>query len=157
MSCNQRCAHKAHHYRQILRVPADGRPALILAQIEQLYHGLLTASIAARHSKARVRMLLDVDDLQSYLQYAFNHYSSTLASPFDFVQASFINSPIPPDFGGNILKLAINVMDVLLGRASAKTIFRELSWMVASCIMFDSARRNKVGEFIDICFNFLSN
>ena len=131
---------------QILRVPADGRPALMLTQVEKLYHGILTACIASRLSKASLRMLLDVDDLQSYLQYAFNHYSGTLSSPFDFVQASFTNSPIPPDFGGNILKLAINMMNHLEERVRAKTIFTELSYMVASCIMFDSARHNIRGK-----------
>ena len=45
----------------------------------------------------------------------FNSRSTTFAcdldNPFDFVQASFTNSPIPQDFGGNILKLAINLME----------------------------------------------
>jgi hypothetical protein len=118
----------------------------MLSQIEKLYHGILTACIASRSSKANLRMLLDVDDLQSYLQYAFNHYSGTLSSPFDFVQASFMNSPIPPDFGGNILKLAINMMDHLGERIQAKPIFAELSFIVASCIMFDSARNNIRGK-----------
>src|SRR5215469_13522421 len=118
----------------------------MLSQIEKLYHGILIACIASRSSKANLRMLLDVDDLQFYLQYAFNHFSGTLSSPFDFVQASFMNSPIPPDFGGNILKLAINMMDHLGDRVRAKTIFTELSFIVASCIMFDSARHNKLGK-----------
>jgi len=65
-----------------------------------------------RDNKSYLRMLLDVEGLQSYLTYAFGHFSGTLESPFDFVQASFINSPIPANFGGNILKLAISVKDV---------------------------------------------
>jgi hypothetical protein len=81
-------------------------------QVDKLYRGLLSASIAARGNKATLRVLLDVEDLQSYLEHAFSHYSGTLKYPFDFVQASFINSPIPQDFGGNILKLAINIADV---------------------------------------------
>lgn len=100
-------------------------------------------------------MLLDVDDLQSYLQYAFNHYSGTLSSPFDFVQASFTNSPIPPDFGGNILKLAINMMDHLGDRVRAKTIFVELSYIVASCIMFDSARHNIRGKVSVVVYGYV--
>lgn len=130
---------------QILRVPADGRPKLMQQQVEKLYSGILTACIAARGHKSNLRMLLDVQDLQSYLQYAFQHYSGTLETPFDFVQASFNNSPIPPDFGGNILKLALNLMDVCKERATAGRIFQALSLMVASCIMFDSIRYNKLG------------
>jgi hypothetical protein len=85
-------------------------------------------------------MLLDADELQPYLQTAFDHFASNLDTPFDFVQASFSNSPIPLDFGGNILKLAINLMEVWKNKADGSTIFVELSYMVASCIMLDSAR-----------------
>ena len=85
-------------------------------------------------------MLLDADELQPYLQFAFDHFACDLDSPFDFVQASFINSPIPFNFGGNILKLAINLMEVCENQIDGRTLFTELSYMVASCIMLDSAR-----------------
>ena len=93
-------------------------------------------------------MLLDAEELQSYLQCAFDHFARTLETPFDFVQASFSNSPIPLDFGGNILKLAINLMEVWENRADAQMIFQELSYMVASCIMLDSARHKTRGIYI---------
>jgi patatin-like phospholipase/acyl hydrolase len=130
---------------QILRIPEEGRPRLIEDQVGKLYHGILTASIAAQSNKAMLRMLLDVEDLQAYLEHAFSHFSGTLDFPFDFVQASFINSPIPPDFGGNILKLAINIMDVWKGEADGASIFQALSYMVASCIMIETTRNNKPG------------
>jgi predicted acylesterase/phospholipase RssA len=88
-------------------------------------------------------MLLDAEELQPYLQTAFDHFACHLDTPFDFVQASFANSPIPLDFGGNILKLAINLMEVWRNKANGRTLFVELSYMVASCIMLDSAR-NKI-------------
>ncbi|GAW26646.1 putative lysophospholipase-like protein [Rosellinia necatrix] len=133
---------------QIIRLPAEGRPKLMEDQINQLYASILSGSIAARHARYQARMLLDVEDLNNYLQEAFNHYSNTLESPFDFVQASFRNSPIPPDFGGNILKLALEMMAILKAekRLDARRIFAELSYMVASCIMLDSARNNNKGS-----------
>jgi hypothetical protein len=91
-------------------------------------------------------MLLDADELQPYLQFAFDHFACDLDTPFDFVQASFVNSPIPSDFGGNILKLAINMMDVWENVASGPILFTELSYMVASCIMLDSARHGIKGN-----------
>jgi hypothetical protein len=91
-------------------------------------------------------MLLDAEELQSYLNHAFNHFANTLNSPFDFVQASFSNSPIPANFGGNILKLAIRMTETWKDIVEAKTIFQELSYMVASCIMFDSARMKNKGK-----------
>lgn len=118
-------------------------------QVEKLYDGMISASMAARDTRHELRMLLDAEDFQSYLQSAFNHYAGTLQSPFDFVQASFANSPIPPDFGGNILKLAIHIMDRWKDRANAVDIFQQLSYMVASCIMFDSARKKYRGRAIE--------
>jgi len=114
-------------------------------QIEKLYHSTLTACIAARCARNRLRMLLDVEDLLAYLQEAFNHYASSLDNPFDFAQASYRNSPIPPDFGGNILKLAVNIMKIWKNLADARLIFYEISCMVASCIMLDSVRQKGKG------------
>ncbi|KAI2627754.1 hypothetical protein GGR54DRAFT_430692 [Hypoxylon sp. NC1633] len=133
---------------QIIRLPAEGRPNLMEEQIRKLYDGTLTACIAARCVRYQARMLLDVEDLHDYLQEAFSHYSTTLESPFDFVQASSRNSPIPQDFGGNILKLALNIMNVFNPQQhiDARRIFSELSYMVASCIMLDSARHNNKGS-----------
>jgi hypothetical protein len=116
-------------------------------QVGKLYSALTTASIAARANKSYLRMLLDVESLQSYLTYAFSHFSGSLDFPFDFVQASFINSPIPANFGGNILKLAINIMNVWQRNTTASIIFEAIGFMVASCIMFESARNNIPGEF----------
>lgn len=91
-------------------------------------------------------MLLDADELQGYLQAAFDHFAIDLETPFDFVKASFVNSPIPLDFGGNILKLAINVKDTGHENYSGAMIFTELSFVVASCIVLDSARHRIRGK-----------
>ncbi|KAI0484539.1 acyl transferase/acyl hydrolase/lysophospholipase [Xylariaceae sp. FL0804] len=144
---------------QVIRLPADGRPKLMGDQIGKLYHATLTACIAARCVRYEARMLLDVEDQQAYLQEAFSHYSNTLESPFDFVQASFRNSPIPPDFGGNILKLALSMMNILGSEQhiDAKGIFSELSWMVASCIMLDSARNKNKGSASQIFPKYINH
>jgi hypothetical protein len=87
--------------------------------------------------------------MQSYLQHAFDHFSQTLDEAFDFVRASLFNSPIPLDFGGNILRLALNVMDYKTQtrqRIEARGLFRELARMVASCIMLDSVRHKIRGN-----------
>ena len=91
-------------------------------------------------------MLLDAEEMQPYLQNAFDHFACNLDTPFDFVQASFSYSPIPLDFGGNILKLAINLMEIWKNKADGRTIFVELSYMVASCIMLDSVRHKFRGS-----------
>ena len=125
---------------KVVRVPTRGRPNLIQQQIRKLHTNITLACDFARERKAELRMLLDANELQPYLQFAFDHFARDLDSPFDFVQASFVHSPIPLDFGGNILKLAINLMEVWENELDGRTIFKELSYMVASCIMLDSAR-----------------
>lgn len=129
-----------------MRIPAEGRPKIIQEQTEKLYGEVERGCEVARERKAELRMLLDAEELQSYLQYAFDHFAQTLDVAFDFVQASFFNSPIPLDFGGNILKLAINMVEQETDDADARAIFSRLSYMVASCIMLDSVRHKIKGS-----------
>src|SRR3954451_5484226 len=93
----------------------------------------------SRDRKAALRMLLNAEELQLYLQSAFDHFAGTLDVAFDFVQASFFNNPIPLDFGGNILKLAINMIEQK-EYTKAQRIFDKPTYMVASCIMQDLVR-----------------
>jgi hypothetical protein len=130
---------------RVVRVPAKGWPLLINDQLGKLYKEITWAAKQARASKHKLRMLLDSDELHPYLQYAFDHFCRDLDVPFDFVQASFAHNPIPSDFGGNILKLAINIMDVWKDRLDGPRIFKELSFIVASCIMLESARHRTLG------------
>lgn len=131
---------------RVVRIPTRGRPKLISDQTGKLYQEIHKGCMKSRESKRRVRMLLDSDELQPYLQYAFDHFSNHLETPFDFVKASFLNNPIPRDFGGNILKMALNVMNVWKNKLDGFSIFRELSPLVASCIMLDSARHKTKGQ-----------
>ncbi|KAL2820557.1 hypothetical protein BDW59DRAFT_174473 [Aspergillus cavernicola] len=130
---------------RVVRVPERGRPKLINQQIERLYQEVKVACQKSREVKHKLRMRLNSDELQPYLQHAFDHFSRDLEMPFDFVQASFANSPIPSDFGGNILKLAINILDQWRDRLDGPSIFKELSYIVASAVMLDSARRKTLG------------
>lgn len=131
---------------RVVRVPERGRPKLINQQIERLYGEVKIACRKSREAKHKLRMLLNSDELQPYLQYAFDHFSRDLEMPFDFVQASFANSPIPSDFGGNILELAINILDGWSDCLDGPAIFRELSYIIASTTMLDSARRKTLGK-----------
>lgn len=99
--------HSYYHSVTVVRIPTHGRPNLIQSQVIKLYSQIKLACDVARERKAELRMLLDADELISYLHFAFDHFAKDLDTPFDFVQASLNNSPIPLNFGGNILKLAI--------------------------------------------------
>jgi len=132
--------HAYYSSVRVVRIPTSGRPNLIQRQVYKLQEQIGSACAKARERKATLRMLLNADELQTYLQFAFDHFACDLETPFDFVQASFTNSPIPLDFGGNILKLALSLMETWENAIDGEIIFTELSYMVASCIMLDSAR-----------------
>ena len=136
-----------YSFVKIVRVLTNGRPNLINDQIRKLYLNIQLACAKARRRIGALRMLLDAEELQPYLQFALDHFACNLDTPFDFVQASFTNSPISLDFGGNILKLAINLMDVWENEVDGQIHFTELSYMVASCIMLDSARHKIRGKW----------
>jgi hypothetical protein len=94
-------------------------------------------------------MLLNAVELQSYLHCAFDHFALTLEEAFDFVQASFLNNPIPMDFGGNILRLAMKMVSQHgHRRPDPRDIFGRLSQLIASCIMLDSVRHEIRGNFL---------
>lgn len=130
---------------KVVRIPGIGRPNLMQTQLEQLYQEIAAASDHSKKRKRELRMLLDAKELQPYLQFAFDHFSKNLDRAFDFVQASFVYNPIPSDFAGNMLKLAVNVMEACGNKLNGEQIFYELSFMVASCIMLDSTRSKTRG------------
>jgi GTPase SAR1 family protein len=142
---------------RVIRIPTLGRPMLIRTQVEKLSDMIRWASKEARELKLESRMLLDADELQPYLQYAFDHFANNLHTPFDFVQASLTNSPIPHNLGGNILKLALQIMERWEDVANASTIFEELSYLVASSILLEATkqkilgRSEQIGKSLGIC------
>lgn len=131
---------------RVVRIPTTGRPMLVRTQVDKLSSSIRWASGKARKVKLDSRMLLDADELQPCLQAAFDHFADKLDTTFDFVQASFTNSPIPHNFGGNILKLALQVMERWEDVAKASTIFEELSYLVASSILLDATRQRILGK-----------
>ena len=129
----------------VINIPIAGRPNLISKQIEKLYDEINLCCRKSRADRQSVRMLFTADELHPYLVSAFDHFATTLHEPFDFVRFSFTNSPIPLDFAGSIVQLAIKAMNVQSSRGSMTDNFRELSYMIASCIMLDTARHRKIG------------
>ena len=130
----------------VVRIPAKGRYMLIDEQVEKLHTEIVIKCNQSHYMKRRVRMLSNCDDLQLYLQLAFDHFSQNLEAPFNFVEVALKVNPIPSDFSGNILKLAVAFKD---RHQSAKVvqIFDHLSLMVASCIMLDIHRHRRLGQY----------
>lgn len=128
----------------VIRIPTKPAFMRIRDQAKTLHQKIVKCCKDAYETRLSVRMLSDADDLHVYLQYAFDHFSNKLDTPFNFIEVSLRNNPIPPDFGGNILKLSIELKD-RTGRNDGRSIFQELGPMVASCILLDIARHRLKG------------
>ena len=129
----------------VVRIPTKGRYGLLHQQVRELHGQIASKCKTALSIKRRVRMLPNSDDLQTYLQSAFDHFSKNLNDPFNFVQVALRNNPIPLDFGGNILKLAISILEHPL-ELDGPDLFKALSPIVASCIMLDIVRHRLLGK-----------
>ncbi len=130
----------------VVRIPAKGRYMLIDEQVAKLHTEIVVRCSQSHYMKKKVRMLSDSEDLQLYLQLAFDHFSQNLDDPFNFVKVALKINPIPSDFGGNILKLAVAIQDHHPSWIVAE-IFENLSLMVASCIMLDIHRHRRLGQY----------
>jgi hypothetical protein len=128
----------------VIRIPAKPAYMRIKSQVLRLYTIIERCCYTAYKTRVQVRMLSDADDLHTYLQYAFDHFSIDLDKPFNFIEASLKNNPIPGTFAGNILKLAIQIMDRTRLTDGTK-IFSILGQIVASCILLDITRHRSKG------------
>ena len=133
----------------VVRFPTKVCYAQIDKQLYKLHDKIRNCCELAYETKSNVHMLFNGDQLQIYLQAAFDHFAQNLEMPFNFVNEALRNNPIPEDFSENILILALAVKD--RGRLDGLTldgpkIFKELSYMVASCIVLESVRQDRKGQ-----------
>lgn len=131
----------------VIRMPAKPAYMRIKTQLETLHQKIVGCCQSAYNTRLSVRMLSNADDFHAYLQCAFDHFSSEMDIPFNFIEVSLRYNPIPLDFGGNILKLAIDIQD-RTGWDDGKRIFQKLGHMVASCILLDIARHRSKGKSV---------
>ena len=115
---------------------------MIDEQVAKLYNVIQTRSRDSLNAKRRCRMESNSDTLNVYLQCAFDHFAQDLSKPFNFMDVSIRMNPIPLDFAGNILKLALALKKEY---TEPRELFEELSFMVASCIQLDITRQRIPG------------
>lgn len=129
----------------VVRIPSKGRYMLMDEQVAKLHTAIGVKCSQSHSRKKKVHMLSNSEDLQLYLQLAFDHFSQNLDEPFDFVKVALRINPIPSDFSGNIVRLAVAIRDHHPSWTLAN-IFENLSPMVASCIMLDIDRQRRLGK-----------
>jgi hypothetical protein len=127
----------------VVRIPVAGRYMKIDEQVTKLHAVITRLCVKSHNAKRRSRMLSNSEELNIYLQCAFDHFSQNLHAPFNFMDMSSKINPISLDFGGHVLKLAIAMK---VRYEDPRKLFNELSQMVASCILLDCVRRGLKGN-----------
>ncbi|KAK5125943.1 hypothetical protein LTR85_011298 [Meristemomyces frigidus] len=84
---------------KVVRIPAKPRYMTIDEQIGKLHQTIKTNCEDSFRTKRRARMLTNADELNVYLQSGFDHFTTHLNIPFNFMQISLLRNPIPNDFG----------------------------------------------------------
>jgi hypothetical protein len=130
---------------KVIRIPAKPRYTTINEQVGKL-QGIIKANCEESfRNKRRARMLTNADELNTYLQSGFDHFTSYLDIPFNFMRISLLRNPIPNDFGGHILQLCTTISAQQPNHQHGRIawVFEKMSVMLASCVLLDCARFRK--------------
>jgi hypothetical protein len=90
------------------------------------------------------RLLLSSDQLNPYLQFAFQHFSTNLDMPFDFVRASSAFNQIQSHF--NPILCLIKDYRANSPHLDVMDLFMNVAPLVASAILLDIVRRELRGQ-----------
>ena len=122
----------------VVRIPCKGRYGLMDSQVTKLHKRIDELCEKSYLTKRNARMLSNAEELDVYVQAGFDHFSRDLKKPFNFIKVFIDNNPIPDDFGGHIVQLAILMQPYFPNNAKgAEALFSRLSTMVASCIFLN--------------------
>ncbi|TKA71655.1 hypothetical protein B0A55_05295, partial [Friedmanniomyces simplex] len=129
----------------VVRIPAKGRYTLMDKQVNSLLQVIDANCRESLETKRRARMLSNTDDWNVYLQAGFDHFTRNLDAPFNFIEVSLKNNPLPENFGDHIRQLATAILARYPDpqKTSGQWIFENLSSMVASCILLDCVQYRK--------------
>ncbi|KAI0888475.1 uncharacterized protein GGS22DRAFT_198203 [Annulohypoxylon maeteangense] len=150
----------------IIRIPRQTSYMLMDQQAEKLFNLIKSRCSDSHIKRKQARMLANSDMIQEYLQASFDHFTKDLELPFDFVQEALRKNPVSRSFEGNILNLAVSMRDHSKDKSlqdDANKLFLKLAPMVASCVMFDAVRQNRLGTgaqllsnaYTDLCISAL--
>jgi hypothetical protein len=141
----------------VVRIPTKGRYMQIDQQIGKLYNVIQKKCCASFAHKKSVRMLLNAERMQQYVNSAYDHFSRRLDEPFDFVKEALRHNQMPKDFRGHILNLMLSLyheVDHEQGcRRAAARLLEKLSRPIASCVMLAAARDDLQGTYTTLLRN----
>ena len=120
----------------VVKIPANLNP-IMLPQVSQLYQTIAKGCDLASASKENCRSLLDSEALGFYTKAGFDHFSTNLHNPFDFIDN--FSSPLSAKFTTNISQLA-SLMKETLPNRGISWVFGNLARMIAVYVLLDIHR-----------------
>ncbi|WPG99958.1 calcium-independent phospholipase a2-gamma [Acrodontium crateriforme] len=140
---------------KVVRIPSKPRYMTINLQVQKLHEAIKINCEESFRAKRRARMLSNADELNVYLQSGFDHFTTHLNVPFNFMQISLLRNPIPNDFGGHILQLCTTITSHQPNHQQGRVtwMFEKLSVMLSSCVLLDCARFRK-GQVDQLFINY---
>ncbi|GIZ36674.1 hypothetical protein CKM354_000014300 [Cercospora kikuchii] len=127
----------------VVRIPKKGRYNRMEKQIAILQDTIDAQCRKSREERRRQRRLLNDEDLNMYLQAAFDHFASMdWDLPFNFVKVSLLNNPLPEDFTGHILQLP-RALQRHFPDQGGVWLFEHLAKIVSSYIFFDCIKHRQ--------------
>jgi hypothetical protein len=140
-----KCYYSTIH---VVRLPDKSRYSLLEGQRKQLHAKILECCEMSYETKLRCQLLPDVDEFGLYLSLAFDHFSETLEKPFNFVEASLRFRPPSGNLADNIFDVAVCFASITHQEGQIAAIFSKLTMFIASCILLESVRKQRIGRSI---------
>lgn len=138
-----RCYYSTVH---VVRLPEKSRYQLLNWQRAQFHKVIEECCAIAYRDKQERELLTDIDEFGLYLYLAFDHFSETLDEPFDFVEASLKRNVLATSFAGDLLVFARRAAVHENCQGDVIRLFWHMAPFVASCILLESARKQRIGR-----------
>lgn len=134
----------------VIGIPTKGQYLAIDQQVGKLHHIIRQKCEDSFAHKRSVRMLLNAERLQQYVNSAYAHFSHRLDEPFDFIKEALRHNQVPKDFGGHILNVILSLyQDGSFADDLVRSgwLLRSLSHPIACCVMLAVARDSREGDY----------
>lgn len=138
-----RCYYSTVH---VVCMPEKSRYQLLDRQRQQLHKVITDCCTMSFQDKQERELLTDVDEFGLYLSLAFDHFSETLDEPFNFVEASLKRSPSSNSLADDLLTFASHFASFIGLEGQILKLFKYLTPFVASCILLESVRKQRIGR-----------
>ncbi|KAH8880770.1 hypothetical protein GQ53DRAFT_848627 [Thozetella sp. PMI_491] len=149
---------------QFLRLPTAHNVSRLRSQFQELHAIIDSLAKTVQNNKKESNMLLSTEQLHHLYQLTFDHFSKSMTSPFDFMEAFFTVHHSPAELSGNFFELlqatfkAVKHGNKTSNRqAYAEQLVEAAVPLICSTIAMDSRRNHFPGVLYHIFRGDTSN